>query len=178
MQRCMKLDTYHDHGQEDEAGGGRLSRTALGVDEGIDRRGDENHATGEVARDGDVVGMDGIAGDDDEDADYEEQAIDDGPPGKGGEAVVAGGLYLRNDAGNEGDEPSELGRDRSAGRIAGGRMAGRRRERPINLLGRCRWWPGQRGRRGCCPAGRPCGHRTANFPFSLATESARSRRGA
>lgn len=56
-----------------------------------------------------MVSVDGIAGDDDEDASNQEYAVYDSPPGKGGKLVGIGGLYLRNDAGDEGDEPRKLG---------------------------------------------------------------------
>lgn len=107
--------TYHYHGQEDETRSCRLSRPALRVDEGIDRRGGQHHAPGEVARDGDMVGVYGVAGDDDEDAQDEEQAVDDGPPGEGRKSVKFGGLNLRDYARYEGDEPCELWGHESAG---------------------------------------------------------------
>lgn len=104
-------DSYHHHGKQDKAGGGGLSGAILGINERIDRRGDEDHATGEIARHGNVVGVYGVAGNDDKDPDDQEKTVDYRPPGESGESVIEGirDLYLGNDAGDEGDKPGQLG---------------------------------------------------------------------
>lgn len=62
-----------------------------------------------------MVGVYGVAGDDDEDADDEEQTVDDCPPCKRREAIAFGGLNLRDYARDEGDVPCELWDNESVG---------------------------------------------------------------
>ena len=103
-------EPYLYHGQQDEARGGGLERATAGVDEEVDRRRREDYAGGEVADYGHVVGLDGVGGDDDKDAYYEEEDVDDRPPGEDGEFERLGDLYLADDAADEGHYPRELGR--------------------------------------------------------------------
>jgi len=55
-----------------------------------------------------MVGLDGIRGDDDSDPYYEEQNVDDRPPGEGWEVARLLDLYLGDDAADESHHPCEL----------------------------------------------------------------------
>lgn len=94
-----------EHGEQDEAGSGGLTGANVGVDEVVDAGAGENEAGGKVAAEGNVVGLDGVGGDDDKNANVEEEGIHDGPPGEFRKALAA--LNLGDNARYEADEPGE-----------------------------------------------------------------------
>jgi hypothetical protein len=102
-----ELRAYHDDGKENVAGGASLPGRMLRVDEEVDRDGDQDEAGGEIAGQCNVIDVNGIAGDYEEDADNEENAVNHRPPAKGREFIILF-LHLGDDAGDEGDEPSQL----------------------------------------------------------------------
>ena len=56
-----------------------------------------------------MVSVNGIAGNDNEDAGNQKYAVYRGPPCEGGKFIErVGGLYLSYDAGDKGDEPRQL----------------------------------------------------------------------
>lgn len=55
-----------------------------------------------------MIGMDRVAGDDNEDEDIQEQGIEDRPPGKLVELGVIDGLNSSDDECNEGNNPCGL----------------------------------------------------------------------
>lgn len=98
--------TYVNHGKQDETGSDSLSRTIVGVDDDIYARAGENQAGGNIAGNCYMIGLDGVAGDDDKNANILEQAVYDSPPRELGEALRF--LNIRNDACDKGNEPSKL----------------------------------------------------------------------
>lgn len=68
----LEIDTYHHHGQKDEACGSSLPGAAFGVDERIDGGCDQNHTAGKITSHGDMVGVNSVARDNDKDSDDEE----------------------------------------------------------------------------------------------------------
>jgi hypothetical protein len=100
--------TYRHHGQEDKASGRGFLSPVAGIHKAVDGRSGQDETAGQVADDGDMVGLGGVGGDDDKDASNDEEVVDNGPPGICGEGAL--GLNLGDDGGDEGNDPRELKR--------------------------------------------------------------------
>lgn len=105
MRSKSSESTYGDHAEQDETGSGGLPSGLIAVDESIDRCRDQDEANARVGGEGDVVGVNGVAGDDDEDDNDKEKTEDDSPPGEFLNAAI---LHSSDKDGDEGDEPGEL----------------------------------------------------------------------
>lgn len=89
--------TYGDHGQQDEACCTSLLRALGEVDERVHGGGGEDQTSTHEAHQSNVIGLNGIGGHNDKDADDAPEHVDECPPGEVG--VV--GLDVGDDGADE-----------------------------------------------------------------------------
>lgn len=107
--RAEVEDPNHlDDTEQDETSSGGLTRSTLLVDERMDCNASQDHSSRAVARQSDVVGVDGVAGHDDEDDDVQEQSVHHRPPGEKVEVSLICELDVGGDEPSESDEPCKL----------------------------------------------------------------------